>query len=125
MFEYDPETLDNEGLSEVISTRLKKILKNFSYEINPSTGKPYLYLEDGAFKTYTYWPKLKDVRGQIMFRVSPDMEEIGGYKWDMNGTSPDYGRTIGENDTINTPYERVNFMEAAVEHTRILRIIRL
>ena len=120
-FEYSPETQDNEKYDSVLATRLKRILKEFSYEINPSTGKPYLYMEDGEFgKDYTYWPKLKDVRGQIVYKygnVTDDSPRVGGYDWDLNGVSPDYGRKIGDNATINTPYERINQTEsAAVEH---------
>ena len=120
-FEYSPETQDNNKYDSVLATRLKRILKEFSYEINPSTGKPYLYMEDGEFgKDYTYWPKLKDVRGQIVYKygnVTDDSPRVGGYDWDLNGVSPDYGRKIGDNAVINTPYERINQIEgAAVEH---------
>ncbi len=60
---------------DTIWLRAKKILKQFSTEINPSTGKPYLYMEDGVFgKAYTYYPKLKDVRGQVFIRVNKDRD---------------------------------------------------
>ena len=120
-FEYSPETQDNDTYDTVLADRLYKILKNFSYEINPSTGKPYLYMEDGVFgKDYTYWPKLKDVRGQIVYMYSNATDEsrrVGGYSWAMNGTSPDYGRAVVSNDTVNTPLERIGQIEAAAaEH---------
>ena len=121
-FEYSMETQDNEKYETLVVTRLRKILKEFSYEINPSTGKPYLYMEDGVFgKEYTRWPKLKEARGQILYKFAIDYPEttpsIGGYQWDMGGESPTYARALGSNDTVNTPKERVHQLEsAAAEH---------
>ena len=66
---------------DTIWGRATKILRAMSTEINPSTGKPYLYMEDGVFgKDYTYYPKLKDVRGQIFLRVNPDRDPNGAAK---------------------------------------------
>lgn len=118
-FEYSPETQDNEKYDTILATRLKKILKEFSYEINPSTGKPYLYMEDGVFgKDYTYWPKLKDVRGQIIYKYSNETDDsprVGGYDWNLNDTSPTYSRVLGGNETINLPVERIRQTESAIE----------
>ena len=118
LLEYDVETFDNEKNEEMVFKRLKQIYKQLSYEVNPSTGKPYLYMEDGIFgKDYTYWPKLKDVRGQILYRTADTQPGtgFGGYKWQMNGASPDYCRAVGSNDTINTSEERVNQVSNAMK----------
>ena len=113
-FEYSLETFDNDDADKLVFTRLKYILKQFSYEVNPSTGKPYLYMEDGVYdKELTYWPKLKDVRGQMIFKTA-GKTNIGGYEWDM-AESPDYSRSLGQNDTVNTPEERINQTLNAIE----------
>lgn len=47
--------------------RLDKILKEHIDDINPTTGEPYFYLQDGVYgRAYNDWPKLKDVRGKIV-----------------------------------------------------------
>ena len=124
MYEFDMETQDNSFYAEVVLKRLQRILKDLSYEVNPSTGKSYLYMEDGEFgKYYTYWPKLKDCRGQLLIRVAADEaflgynELLGGYLWPMGETTPNYTRaTTGGGDTINTPEERIQNIENAVDN---------
>lgn len=118
LLEYDAETFDNKNNEELVFKRLKQIYKQLSYEVNPSTGKPYLYMEDGIFgKDYTYWPKLKDVRGQILYRTADTQPGtgFGGYKWQMQGASPDYCRSIGSNNTISSSEERVNMVNSSME----------
>ncbi len=60
--------------------RIQAHLRDLSMEINPSTGEPYLYMEDGVlFKKYTAYPQLKDCRGKIVLSASSeDAELIGG-----------------------------------------------
>lgn len=131
LFEYSLETFDNEGYEEVVYKRLQRILKEFSYEINPSTGKPYLYLEDGILgKYYTYWPQLKQVRGQLLITASGAGDEpgfdqlIGGYSWKMGGKYPTYSRAnTGGGDTINTPRERIEAIENAVDNHPLPNIL--
>ena len=74
----------NEDDFPTIKYRTKQYLKQLSTEINPSTGKPYLYMEDGVFgKDMTYYPKLKDCRGQI---IPKGMGTLGGIQdYDMGG----------------------------------------
>lgn len=120
-FEYSLETQDNEKFDALIASRLKKILREFSYEINPSTGKPYLYMEDGEFgKEYTYWPKLKDARGQLLYTYDNWTNEsvrVGGYtNWEMGGVSPNYTRIIGGNGVVRIPVERIQQTEDAVKN---------
>ena len=63
--------------------RLRDHLQKLADEKNPSTGKPYLYREEGHgfFDMYTHIPQLKDCRGQLV--IEYDSEEgaegiIGG-----------------------------------------------
>ena len=79
------ETLDNDTYEPIVMQRAKKILKEYSQHINPSTGKPYIYWEDGDMeKKYTHYPKLKEIRGQIL--IQSGSEYFGGFEWSMNGT---------------------------------------
>ena len=56
-------------------TRLDKILREHINDINPTTGEPYFYLQDGVYgKDYQDWPKLKDVRGKIVIRAGDERE---------------------------------------------------
>ncbi len=56
-------------------TRLDKILREHINDINPTTGEPYFYLQDGVYgKDYQDWPKLKDVRGKIVIRAGNERE---------------------------------------------------
>jgi len=49
--------------------RLVKIMRAFSREINPSTGKPYLWTVDGDIsKNATDYPTLGEVRGQVLLK---------------------------------------------------------
>ena len=58
--------------------RLKKILKEHINDINPTTGEPYFYMQDGVFeKHYTDWPQLKDVRGKIVIACEGNEDEYG------------------------------------------------
>ncbi|MCR5184721.1 MAG: Cna B-type domain-containing protein [Bacilli bacterium] len=56
-----------------IYRRIKDILYSYYKRTNPSTNKSYIYAEDGVFgKIYTDYPKLKDVRGQIVLACDPE-----------------------------------------------------
>ena len=43
--ELKPETRDEDKYNDIIYTRLRNIMREFSYEVNPSTGKTFLYME--------------------------------------------------------------------------------
>ena len=82
IIEFSLEILksDLDKYTDTTEWRLMEVLRELSTEINPSTGKPYLYTEDGVFgKSMTCYPKLKDCRGQIVANYQ------GGFDWDMSG----------------------------------------
>ncbi len=65
-----------------IRERLFNIVKKWIQDnpVNPATGKPYIYLEDGDIeKTYSFMPKLKDVRGMILLETGDDWK-LGGFR---------------------------------------------
>lgn len=57
-----------------------RLFKNFFREINPSTGKSFVYMEDGKWgKPITAFPKLADCRGQIVLSSDAPVDS-SGYK---------------------------------------------
>ena len=70
-----PETRHS-GDIPTIKDRIRKYVWQLSQETNPSTGKPYLYMENNAFaEDFSRMPQLKDVRGQIVLCSN---ETVGG-----------------------------------------------
>ena len=65
----------DEGMARIV-----KHLRKLEGEVNPATGKSYLYLEDGVFgKRYSGYPQLKDCRGQIVLQCGDsDADILGG-----------------------------------------------
>ena len=86
--EHPTETLTMvvsiESVDDVYDEGMARIRKHLhdelSTQINPSTGKPYLYMEDGVFgKRLTEYPQLKDCRGQVVLECSDaDADILGG-----------------------------------------------
>ncbi len=74
------ETVWSEDIPYIYK-RLRKTLKEYSAMVNPSTDKPYIYWEDNEFGTpYTDYPKLSDVRGQIVVYGNSKAKNLGyGY----------------------------------------------
>ena len=72
------ESVDD--VEDVAMARIKKHLHDeLATQINPSTGEPYLYMEDGVFgKKYSAYPQLKDCRGQIVLQCDNNAAEILG-----------------------------------------------
>jgi len=69
-----------DGENDRAFERLKGILSELSKEINPSTGKSYLYMQDGVFgKQYYDYPYLRDCRGQIVI-LCKEYDGIGGIR---------------------------------------------
>lgn len=99
IFEYGVESTTEGGDSEVVNGRLKRILKEFSYRVNPATGKTFLYMEDGVFGKEYAIPKLKDCRGQILYR-SDRQDLTGGFSWGST-----YGTSL--QSLVGTPKERI------------------
>ena len=68
----------------IVFKRLDKILRERVNDINPTTGEPFFYLQDGVYgKAYSDWPKLKDVRGKMVIKCKQDLEvgvNVGGLK---------------------------------------------
>ena len=94
----------------IIKERIKTILDQFMKDnpVNPSTGNPFIYLEDGDLTTpYTYMPQLKDVRGMILLETAEDDWAVGGfcdYKKLNNIDScrgPSGGRKVWDDEKID------------------------
>lgn len=72
--------------------RIEKHIRSLAQEINPSTGKPYLYTENGDYTNikYTTWPQVKDCRGQVIYSLgkktglAAEYQVGGSYKDDAN-----------------------------------------
>ncbi|HAM15408.1 MAG TPA: hypothetical protein DCP91_06030, partial [Eggerthellaceae bacterium] len=121
------DDVQEEGIARI----KKHIHEELATQINPSTGKPYLYMEDGVFgKLYSEYPKLKDCRGQVVLDCGDgDAEILGGLKKGVGLTSvegPDGDYTDnaeqkirnlqrffadhGYDDLPSTAYEAINFL---------------
>ena len=100
---FSPEvTKDNDDDTKSVEKVLTKILREFSREINPSTGKPYMYLEDGVFgKQMTNYPKLKDVRGQVITNYE------GGFSWKMANNVTEYSPEGETKESASSRIKRV------------------
>ena len=95
---------------DIVYRRLDKILREHINDINPATGEPFFYLEDGVYgKEYSAWPKLKDVRGKIVIKSEEASEhgvEIGGMKTEtINGK---YFRPEQEGDYTLSAEDRID-----------------
>ena len=105
----------------IIMNRLDKLLKERINDINPSTGEPFFYLQDGEYgKEYTDWPLLKDVRGKMVIKTKRpskydldeeykvQLPEIGGIYSDSFGgkyLSPDMNGSF--KDTVSDRIKNV------------------
>ncbi len=76
VLKFEAEVLNgSQSGHDVVFERLKNHLCDFSKEINPSTGKPYLHMQDDEFGAkYEDYPQLKDCRGQVVIRLATDQE---------------------------------------------------
>ena len=78
------ELQDSGKYDKTVYQRLDKILRERIEEVNPSTGEPYFYLQDGIYgKDYPDFPKLKDVRGKILIKTGDKSKfgvDFGGWK---------------------------------------------
>ena len=80
-----PETEDDDRI-DTIFWRLYLVIEQLSKEINPATGEPYLYMQDGDFnQAITKVPQLKDVRGKILIECENRQAQC----------SVDFGHTDG------------------------------
>lgn len=93
--------------------RLEKILKEHIDDINPTTGEPYFYLQNGIFgKYYNDWPQLKKVRGKIVI---------------CSGKETDYGAHYGGlpskdfNGRYYVPEQKGSYKDSADERLENIR----
>ncbi|MCR5741083.1 MAG: hypothetical protein K6G38_01290, partial [Gammaproteobacteria bacterium] len=99
--EFKAETSYDDQITKIYS-RLYDHLEELSKEINPSTNKSFIYMEDGDFsKTLTDYPYLKDTRGQIIIKCTANNEavsDLGGLKTDtFGGKYKSYSQSVGYN----------------------------
>ena len=88
--------IDSQGIDldeDEARNRLRKHIRALSQEINPSTGEPYLYTEDGDYtKGLTRYPQLKECRGKIIYGLNNNAGIEGGVK-DVFGSFHDDANT--------------------------------
>ena len=78
------ETTNVSGDTKTVDERLRRILKDLSREVNPSTGKSYLYMKDGVFNKQYDLPQLKECRGQILVTRLTDDSKYPRFSWGTN-----------------------------------------
>lgn len=118
--EYPSETIiiwltNEEGNRSIIYKRAYQHLMQLASEINPATGKSYVYK---AGEMYTEMPKLKDVRGQIVvFSSAPRELGMGGglagdggsipgaSSAEYGGDKPQYLSILGKTTWYENHYE--------------------
>ena len=96
ILDMSPETKDDERIA-IIYERLDKAIVELSKEINPATGEPFLYTEDGNVNTpLSKVPMLKDVRGKIIIqgktdkvKCALDFKKLGLTCYSQNGNYKD------------------------------------
>ncbi len=100
IFSFSVEAQDAEKNGPIIKDRMKNIIRKFSREINPSTGKPYIYMPDGVFNAVYTMPKLKDCRGQILLSQIEGESNYPAFVWDERFS-------VTQSSSVNTPKQRV------------------
>ena len=104
ILDFSPEILNGDPaeFTRIVETRLEQVLRELSTDINPSTNKPYLYMQDGVFGTkMTCYPKLKDCRGQIIANYQ------GGYSWIADGNVTEYAAEGETKESAPSRIQRV------------------
>lgn len=87
ILDFEAETQHSSD-KPIIWSRLDQKLRILAEEINPSTGKKYVYYpNDGGFGTkFTEYPQLKDCRGQIILMGGSGDYPFGGIQdYSMGG----------------------------------------
>ena len=80
--------------------RARTIIEGINGEINPSTGKPFIYWQNGAFQWFDHYPQLKECRGQIIFNGAN--ESVGGIpSFSMGNVTDDSPKGGIHGDTAN------------------------
>ena len=72
---YQSESQEDVYRNEIYRTAFNRF-QEFSKQINPSTGKSFVHMQDDKFGVpYTSFPKLKDCRGQILLACDTAIDE--------------------------------------------------
>jgi predicted outer membrane repeat protein len=98
---------DDEENVKITNDRIVKIIGEMYDEINPSTGKPFIYrVGDSPLGTpLTEYPYLKDVRGQIVLYENP---LLGGIVSDNIGdVTESYAQDVGYDCSIDDKRQSV------------------
>ncbi len=97
-------------------SRAREKLNKFYNEKNPSTGKPYIYMENGN-KVVASMPSLADCRGQIVVMSCDDLHVGMHYDWTRDWNP----KTIGgihfavENHYEATKDDKVKYLDALIK----------
>ena len=108
---------DDDDNVKITNERMYQKLLALSEEINPSTGKPYIYIEPGKEfgDNFTEYPCLKDCRGQIVLQGG-GFGGIGSEKIDP--VINVYSQDVGFNCTINEKKDSIDkFLDEHVNDT--------
>ncbi len=101
--------------------RARIILEELNGEINPTTGKPYIYWQNGEFQDFTRYPQLKECRGQIIINCGNGVGGISDFSMgDVQSMEPNGSHGESAKDKISHTQEFY-----AKTNTEILRYIPL
>ncbi|MCR5112669.1 MAG: hypothetical protein K6A63_01890 [Acholeplasmatales bacterium] len=115
ILDFQPET-ETKSDKKKTQLRLNDVIKELAKEINPSTGKPFIYYEDGVYGShYTYFPKLGDVRGQILLMENNENSTTGGFASDYKKNFTVYSPNGNYKDS--TSEKLINVREFYEDHT--------
>ncbi|MCR4610261.1 MAG: hypothetical protein K5644_00025, partial [Lachnospiraceae bacterium] len=89
-------------------SKAKGLLDTYVGKINPTTGKPYIYTQDGN-KTITSMPKMGDVRGQIVI-LSKNASSLG---YGIQFSAPN---GYSKKTVAGVPFTGENHYEADASH---------
>ena len=104
---FDAETTTDAGASKTMN-RLCTYLKDLTKETNPSTGKSYVYWENGELEPYSRMPKLKECRGQIVVKTTATYLPMIGGLYDSTGMNKVYD----EDEAHYTALEKIKSVKA-------------
>ena len=109
---------DDEDNKRITNERLVNRMREMVDEINPSTGKSFIYLEpgDSIGDPYDEYPLLKNCRGQIVF----DGGVLGGLKDKLGDVTESYSQDVGFNCSIQEKCDSLErFFDEHVDNVMI------
>ncbi|MBE6526879.1 MAG: hypothetical protein E7Z63_03795 [Thermoplasmata archaeon] len=97
---------DDEENVRITNERMYQKLYALSQKINPSTGKPFIFIEDGRQfgDDFTEYPYLKDCRGQMVVYG----DGIGGIKDIIPPVTAAYSQDVDFNCSIEDKRQSIN-----------------